>query len=78
MMQNPNAVAVLASTQAAVAGEALLSRYLDANIGSFWSKEVMAGIAISVLYIGRDGLKAALGKLVSTVKAVWAPPAAAK
>jgi hypothetical protein len=73
-MQNPNAVAVLASTQAAVAGEEILSKYLDANVGSFWSKEIMAGAAIAVLYIGRHGIKAALGKVASTGKAVWTGP----
>lgn len=74
-MQNPNAVAALVSSQAAVALEQLGENYLDVHVGSFWSKEIMAGAIVSVLYVGRHGLKAALGKIASTAKGIWAPPA---
>lgn len=70
-MENPNAVAALASSQAAVAAEQLLSKYLNASVGSFWSQEIMAAVVISVLYIGRNGLKAAFGKVVGAGKSIW-------
>jgi hypothetical protein len=72
-MQNPNAVTALVSSQAAVALEQLGEKYLDVRVGTFWSKEIMAVLIVCVLYIGRDGLKAALGKVVSTAKSIWAP-----
>lgn len=76
MSKNPNAVAALASSQAALALEQLAGRYLDASVGSFWEQELMAGFTIAVLYIGRHGLKAALGKVAASLRAVWSPPAA--
>jgi len=75
-MQNPNAVAALVSSQAAVALEQLAENYLDVHVGNFWSKEIIATGIVGVLYVGRHGLKAALGKVVSTAKSIWAPPAA--
>lgn len=74
-MQNPNAVAALAASQAAVAVEQLAARYLDASIGAFWEQEIMAAATIAVLYVGRHGVKAALAKVVASARAVWAPPA---
>lgn len=78
MKRNPNAVAALFSTQAAVALEALIQRYLSAGLGPFWGKEAMAAAVIVVLYVGRHGIKAAFAKVVETTKAVWAPPAPPK
>lgn len=75
-MQNPNALAALASSQAAVALEQLAENDLDVHVGTFWSKEIIAGGVVAVLYIGRHGLKAALGKVAATAKSIWAPPAA--
>lgn len=74
-MKNPNAVAALATTQAALAVEQLLAKYLDTAVGSFWEQEIMAAATVVVLYIGRHGLKAALGKALSSLKAVWSPAA---
>lgn len=74
-MQNPNAVAALVSSQAAVALEQLGENYLDLRVGPFWSKEIMAGTIVCVLYVGRHGLKAGLGKIAATAKSIWAPPA---
>lgn len=76
-MQNPNAVAALASSQAALALEQLVGKYLDASVGAFWEQEIMAAATIAVLYIGRNGLKAAFGKVVSAAKGVWTGPKAA-
>lgn len=72
-MKNPNAVAALASSQIALAGEQLLARYLNAKIGAFWEQEIMAAVTIGVLYVGRDGIKGALLKAVAVVKNIWAP-----
>lgn len=73
-MENPNAVAALASSQAAVAVEQLVSSYLNAGVGPFWSQEIMAAVVVAVLYVGRHGLKAALGKVGTTGKSVWTGP----
>lgn len=72
-MKNPNAVAALSSSQAVIAIEQLVSRYLNASVGAFWEQEIMAAATIIVLYIGRHGIRAAVLKVVSTVKSVWAP-----
>lgn len=73
-MKNPNAVAALAASQAALAAEQLLSKYLTASVGAFWEQEIMAAATVAVLYVGRHGIKAALGNAVETAKRVWAPP----
>lgn len=72
--KNPNAVAALASSQAALAIEALVAKYLGAHLGTFWSQEVIAASTVAVLYIGRNGLKRALGKIGATLKSVWTGP----
>lgn len=77
MSKNPNAIAALASSQIAIAGEQLLSRYLNAKLGAFWEQEIMAGVTIAVLYVGRDGVKGAFLKAVDLVKSMWAPAAPA-
>lgn len=74
MSKNPNALAALASSQAALAVEQLLAKYLDAHVGALWEQEIMAGLTVAVLYVGRHGLKAAFGKVASTLKRVWAGP----
>ena len=73
MGKNPNAVAALLSSQGAVALEQLVSRYLNAYAGPFWSQEIMAAVIVVVLYVGRNGLKAALAKVVATAKSLWVP-----
>lgn len=72
-MKNPNAVAAILSSQAALAVEQLVSHYLNADVGPFWSQEIMAAFTGAVLYVGRDGLKAALLKIVDEAKSLWAP-----
>lgn len=72
-MENPNAVAALVSSQAAVAVEQLGETYLNAHIGPFWSKEIIAAVTITVLYVGRHGIKAALVKVWATAKNLWSP-----
>lgn len=74
-MQNPNAMAAVVSSQAAIAVEQLVSHYLNSSVGPFWSQEIMAVAIGAVLYIGRNGLKAALGKVVSSARSLWAPHA---
>lgn len=75
-MKNPNAVAALVSSQAALAIEQLVSTYLNSSVGPFWSQEIMAAAVAVVLYIGRDGIKGALLKVKTTVKSLWSPAAA--
>lgn len=70
-MQNPNAVAAVTASQAAIAVEQLLSQYLNASVGPFWAQEIMAAVVVAVLYIGRNGLKSALGKVAGAGKSVW-------
>ena len=70
-MSNPNATAALAASQAALAVEQLVSKYLSASVGSFWEQEIMAAVTVCVLYIGRNGLRAALAKVKGTAKSIW-------
>lgn len=72
---NPNAIAALATSQAALAVEAIVGRYLGAHLGPFWSQEAIAGATVVVLYVGRNGLRRALGKVAASLKSVWTGPA---
>lgn len=76
-MKNPNAVAAVVSSQAALAVEQLAATYLNSSVGPFWSQEIMAAAVAVVLYIGRDGIKGALLKVKATARSLWSPPAAA-
>lgn len=76
-MKNPNATAAVVSSQAVIAVEQLVSTYLNASVGPFWSQEIMAAGVVIVLYIGRNGLRAAGNKVVSTLRAVWTGPSPA-
>ena len=73
-MQNPNATAAVVSSQAVIAAEQLVSTYLNASVGPFWSQEIMAAGVALVLYIGRHGIKAALSKVAGTAKSAWTGP----
>lgn len=74
MSRNPNAIAALASSQAALAVMAIVSKYLGAHLGPFWSQEVIAGATVVVLYVGRSGIKGALGMVMRTLKSIWTGP----
>jgi steroid 5-alpha reductase family enzyme len=74
-MNNPNALAALVSSQAALAVEQLVGHYLNASVGSFWSQEIMAAAIAAVLYVGRNGLRAALLKVLTTARSLWIPRA---
>lgn len=74
-MSNPNAAVAVVSSQAVIAVEQLVNTYLNASVGPFWSQEIMAAGVALVLYVGRHGVKAALGKVVKTAKSVWTGPA---
>lgn len=76
-MKNPNAIAALSSSQAVIAIEQLVSRYLGASVGAFWEQEIMAAATVVILYIGRHGLRAAFARVFSQAKSIWAPPAPA-
>jgi hypothetical protein len=70
-LNNPNALAALVVSQVAVAAEAFASSYLDVSVGPVWSKEIVSAGVVVVLYVGRHGLKSALGQVVGTAKRVW-------
>jgi hypothetical protein len=70
-MNNPNALAALMVSQAAVAAESFSSNYLNASVGPVWSREIVSAGVVAVLYVGREGLRKALVQVGGTVKRVW-------
>jgi len=76
MGKNPNAVAVWVASHAAIAVETLVQKYAHAQVGTFWEKELVADVSTVVLYVGRNGLKAAVAGVCQTVKSAWTGPTA--
>jgi hypothetical protein len=75
-MKNPNAIAVWVASHVVIGVEALAQKYAGAKFGTFWEKEAVADVSTVVLYVGRNGLKAAVNRAWQTVKGIWTGPAA--
>lgn len=76
MLKNPNAIAVWVASHAVIGVETLAQKYAHAKLGTFWEKETVADVSTVVLYVGRNGLKAAIDRAWQTVKSIWTGPAA--
>lgn len=75
-MKNPNAIAVWVASHAVIAVEQLVQTYLHRQLPPYWATEATADVATVVLYVGRNGMKAAAGRVWQTVKHVVFGPAA--
>lgn len=75
-MKNPNAMATLTAGSLVLSLEQLGQDYVNVHLGPFWSKAVLVAVSTIVLYVGRDGLKGCLNRVVDVARAVWTGPAA--
>lgn len=80
-MKNPNAIATLTVGSVILALEQLGQEYVSVHLGLFWGKAVIVAVTTGVVYVGRDGVKGCLQRIVGTLRSVWsgrapAPPAA--
>lgn len=84
-MTNPNAFAAAASAGAAIGVQWLVQRYAHVALSDYWKAAVSSGATVTVLYVGKHGVKAALARVWSGPRKVWtgaqtppppAPPAA--
>jgi type IV secretory pathway TrbL component len=79
MTQNPNAFAAAFAAGAAIVAQWLVQRYAHASLSDYWKAIITAGASTAALYIGREGLRNALARILSGPKTVWSgsttPPA---
>lgn len=73
-MNHPNAIAAFVAAQSAVAVQWLLERYAHRSLTDNWKAEVVADVTVAVLYVGRNGLKAALQRSLGAARALWNGP----
>lgn len=74
-MKNRNAIATLIATKLVEAVQAVLTVYFHKSLPAFWQTELTSDAAVGVLYVGKDGIKGALLRVVALAKRVWSPPA---
>jgi len=77
MTSNPNAVASLVAGAACLGVQWLVQRYAHVALTGYWKTAVTGATITGTLYVGRDGLKGALGRLWNGPKKVWAGNTAA-
>lgn len=83
-MNNPNTAAAVVSSGAAIGAQWLVQRYAHVELSDYWKAVTASGATITVLYIGKHGVKQALARLWNGPKKIWAgstppvppPPAA--
>ena len=78
-MKNPNAFAALLAAAISVGVQWLVQRYAHVALSDYWKNAVTGGTIVAVLYVGSNGLKAAVWRLWHGPKTVWsgtAPPPA--
>lgn len=77
-MNNPNTVAAAVASGAAIGAQWLVQRYAHVQLSDYWKAAVTSGATISVLYVGKHGVKSALARLWNGPKKIWTgtPPSA--
>lgn len=78
-MSNPNATAATLAAAATTAAQWLVQRYAHVALNDYWKTVATSGVTVTVLYIGKHGLKAALARVWNGPRKVWTgqqPPAA--
>lgn len=77
-MDHPNAFAALVASAVTVGAQWLVQRYAHEALSDYWKTALTSGVTVGVLYIGRNGLKAALARIWGGPKRIWtgaSPPA---
>lgn len=75
-MSHPNAFAAAAAGGFTIGVQWLVQRYAHAALSDYWKTVVDSGVTVSVLYVGKHGLKSALARLWNGPKAIWQGSAA--
>jgi len=78
-MKNPNAFVAMLVAALVVGVQWLVQRYTHVALNDYWKTAATSAATVSVLYVGRNGVKAALQRLWQGPKTLWAgsaPPAA--
>jgi hypothetical protein len=76
-MNNPNARAAALAGAIAIAAQWLTERYAHVALSDYWKAVITTGATVAILYVGKNGVKAALLRLLNGPKAAWtgtAPP----
>lgn len=71
-MKHPNTFAALVAYGATFATQWLVARYAHVQLSDGWKQTVDGGVTASVLWIGKEGVKAALQRVWNGPKKIWA------
>lgn len=70
-MQHPNTFAALFASAITLGIQWLVQRYAHVALSGYWKAAVTSGVTVSVLYVGKAGMKAALMRVWSGPKKAW-------
>ena len=70
-MKNPNAFAAGFAGAVTIGVQWLVQRYAHIALSDYWKTVVTAGAMTAVLYVGKNGVKAALARIWNGPKALW-------
>jgi hypothetical protein len=71
-MNHPNTFAAIVAGAVTIGVQWLVQRYAHVALSDYWKTAVTASAMAGVLYVGRNGVKAALLRLLSGPKKAWA------
>ncbi len=70
-MNHPNAFAAAVAGGSTIAAQWLIQRYAHASLSEYWKDAITAGVTVGVLWVGRNGLRAAFGRILNGPKKIW-------
>jgi hypothetical protein len=70
-MNHPNACAAFVASAATIGAQWLVQRYAHMALSDYWKMAITSGATVAVLYVGRAGVKGALGRLWNGPKTIW-------
>lgn len=77
-MKNPNANVAGLTFAVSEAVTFIAKHYTHLHLSNYWSQAITGALVYAVLFVGRDGIKGALARVLNGSKVVWSGQAVAK
>lgn len=70
-MKNPNAIAASVAAALSIGLQWLVQRYGHVALSDYWKTAATSAFTVAVLYVGRNGVKQAVLRLVDGPRKAW-------
>jgi precorrin-3B methylase len=70
-VKHPNTLAAVIAAAAAIGAQWLVQRYAHVALSDYWKTTVTSGVTVTVLYVGKAGVKAALVRVWNGPRRAW-------